>query len=185
MLRRENDSRFGTALTTDGRSPTCDHEFALRDPDFGKYDAPHVACGFVQGNYIASGPPVIFYSHIDYVAWLLSGESRWLPTQIRDLLTRGMAEWGVWLWNPRERHAIEDLGFEDQVFTGKFADALYKSDTLSALRLTDDARRDLEHRLTFSASLLELPEDGAELSGRILNTNFLDLYYSGRTHKAG
>ena len=180
MLRRESDSRFGTALTTDSRSPACDHEFALRDPDFGKYDAPHVACGFVQGNYIASGPPVIFYSHIDYVAWLLSDESRWLSAQIRDLLTRGMAEWGVWLWDSRERRAIEDFGFEDQVFTGEFADALYKSNTCSALRLSDDARRDLEHRLTFSASLLELPEDGVELSSRMLDSNFLDLYYSGR-----
>jgi hypothetical protein len=57
---------------------------------------------------------------------------------------------------------------------------LYESHTRSALRLTDDARRDLEHRLIFSASLLELPEDGVELSSRILDSNFLDLYYSGR-----
>jgi hypothetical protein len=91
-----------------------------------------------------------------------------------------MAEWGVWLWDPRERRAIEDFGFEDQVFTGEFADALYESNTRSALRLSDDARRDLEHRLTFSASLLKLPEDGVELSSRILDSNFLDLYYSGR-----
>jgi hypothetical protein len=91
-----------------------------------------------------------------------------------------VAEWGVWLWDSRERHAIEDFGFEDQVFTGKFAAALYKSNTRSALRPGDDARRDLEHRLTFSASLLELPKDGVELSGRILNSNFLDLCYSGK-----
>jgi len=185
MHRRETDSRFGTAITSDGRSPTCDHEFALRDPDFGKYGAAHVACGFVQGNYVASGPPVIYYSHIDYAAWLLSDESKWLPVPVRNVLTRGMAEWGVWPWNSRERRAIEDFGFEDQGFTGTFADALYESSARSTLSLSNDAQRDLEHRLSFSASLLRLPEDGLELSARLLGGDFLDLYYAGesRRHK--
>ena len=182
MLQRENNSRSGTALTIDGRSPTCDEEFALRDPDFGKYGAPQVACGFVQGNYIASGPPVIYYSHIDYAAWLLSDESKWLPAPIRDVLTRGMAEWGVWPWDSRERRAIEDFGFEDQSFTGTFAEAIYDSNTRPDLRLSDDARRDLEHRLTFSASLLRLPEDGTELSDRIMG-DFLDRYYVGKVKR--
>lgn len=183
MLRRESNSTFGIALTTDGRSPTCDDEFALRDSDFGKYDAPHVACGFVQGNYVASGPPVIYYSHIDYAAWLLSDESKWLPAPIRVVLTRGMAEWGVWPWDSRERRAIEDFGFEDQGFTGAFADALYESNTRPALCLSNDARRDLEHRLKFSASLLRLSEDGMELSARMLESDFLDLYYVGKAKR--
>lgn len=37
-LRRAKNDRSGTAITTDGRSPTCDEEFALRDPEFGKYE---------------------------------------------------------------------------------------------------------------------------------------------------
>jgi hypothetical protein len=179
MLQREGNSKYGTALTTDGRSPTCDDEFALRDPDFGKYGAAHVACGFVEGNYVASGPPVIYYSHIDYAAWLISDESKWLPAQIRDMLTRGIAEWGVWPWDRQEQRAIEGFGFEDQSFTGEFANALHESNTRSALCVSSDACHDLEHRLTFSALILRLPEDGIELSARILESNFLDLYYAG------
>jgi hypothetical protein len=180
LVQRNSDSSAGTALTTDGRSPACDDEFALRDPEFGKYDAAHVACGFVQGNYVANGPPVIYYSHIDYTAWLLSDESKWLPVPIRSILTHGMAEWGVWPWESRETRAIEHFGFQDRCFTGKFADALYESDARSTLSLNDDARRDLEHRLGFSASLLRLPENGTELASRILEEDFLDHYYDAQ-----
>ena len=97
--RRGANDRAGSALTTDGRHPGCDDEYALRDPECGTYGAAHLACGFVQGNWVASGPPVIHYSHIDYAAWLLSDTSRWLPTSIRETLTRGMAEWPAWVWN--------------------------------------------------------------------------------------
>lgn len=124
----------------------------------------------------------MYYSHIDYTAWLLSDESEWLPVPIRDILTRGMAEWGVWPWDSLERRAIED-GFEDQSFTGAFTEALYSSNTRSELCLSDDARRDLEHRLTFSSSLLRLPEDGMQLSARILEGNFLDFYYVGKAER--
>ena len=103
-----------------------------------------------------------------------------MPGPVREVLTRGMAEWGVWLWDSRERRATEDFGFEDQSFTGALADALYSSNMRSELCLTDDARRDLKHRLTFSCSLLRLPADGAELSTRILESNFLDFYYAGK-----
>jgi hypothetical protein len=180
---RTSGSGFGSALTTDHQPPTCDDEFALRDPEFGKLEAPVVACGFVQGNYVASGPPVMFYSHIDYAAWLLSEKSKWLPAAIRDYLTQGMAGWGAWLWHSHERRAIEDFGFEDQDFTGVFARLLSSSNERSELDLSDDAHRDLEHRLAFSSSLLKLPEDGAGLSARILETDFLDHYYQDKNRQ--
>lgn len=59
------------------------------------YEAPNLACGFVQGNNVSNGPPVKFYDTIDHAAWLLSEDSKWLPTPIRDALTRGIAGWGV------------------------------------------------------------------------------------------
>jgi len=183
MINRENGSEFGSALTTDKRSPTCDEEFALRDPEFGRLEAPHVACGFVQGNYVANGPTIIHYSHIDYAVWLLSDGSKWLPDPIREVLTRGIAEWGVWPWDPYERRAIEGFGYEDQPFTGAFSEALHESPTRSGLRLGADALKDMEHRLEFSASLLRIPEDGPEISGRLLNSDFLDLYYVGRAKR--
>jgi hypothetical protein len=181
--RRAAGDRSGTALTTDGRPPGCDDEYVLRDPEFGRYRAAHVACGFVQGNYVASGPPVMYYSHIDYVAWLLSDESLWLPAEIRETLTRGMAEWGVWPWCQGERRAVEDFGFEEVSFTGKFAEALDDAHTDHKFAPSGEAYRDLVHRLGFSAQLLRLPEDGESLAGRLLETDFVGRYFSRKTER--
>lgn len=178
--RRATDDQFGIALTTDRRPPGCDDEYVLRDPEFGRYEADHVACGFVQGNYVANGPPVMYYCHIDYVAWLLSDESLWLPTEIRKVLTRGMAEWGVWPWSPHERRAIELFGFENSNFTGKFAKALDGAGTGREFTPVTEAYRDLVHRLGFSAQLLQLPEDGESLAGRLLNQDFIGRYFEQR-----
>ena len=179
MIRRENGDTFGSALTTDNHSPMCDDRFALRDPEFGRYDAPNVACGFVQGNSTVNGPPVMYYSHIDYAVWLLSDDSKWLPDKIRETLTRGIAEWGVWPWHPQERRAI-NFGFDPQPFTGAFIRTLYEAPTRPPLHLGSDALKDIEHRLTFSASLLRISESGQEICGRLLNGDFIELYYVGR-----
>lgn len=182
-LRRAENDRHGMALTTDGRAPGCDEEYALRDSEFGKYKAPHIACGFIQGNYVANGPPVKYYGCVDYAAWLLSNESQWLPVPIRETLTRGIAGWGVWPWYAGDREAIGDFGFAEKSLTGKFADALNSARTRQTFRPGVDARQDLEHRLTFSAHLLQLPEDGETLASRLLTTDFLDCFYAEKMRR--
>lgn len=177
---RASDSRFGTALTRDGHPPLCDEEFALRDPQFGGYDAAHVACGFVQGDAVSSGPPVLYYSHFDYLAWLLSDTSLWLPSEIRAFLTKGMAEWGVWIWDTRDPRAERDFGLEREEFSGAFGEALNRARELRTFRPTAKVRRDLVHRLNFSARLLQLPETGEDLATRVLAPDFLDAYFNGR-----
>jgi hypothetical protein len=177
--RRSVGDTAGSALTTDGRCPGCDDEFALRDPDFGMYSPEHVACGFVQGNWVASGPPIQYYPYVDYAAWLLSDKSCWLPSHVRDTLTRGMAGWGVWHWRAHDRDAI-DLGFVDEPFTGSFEDALLSARSRRTLKLGGDERRDLKHRLAFSAALLALPEDAETLAERLLAPNFLDRFFVHR-----
>jgi hypothetical protein len=180
--RRAIGDPGGTALTTDHRSPGCDDEYVLRDPEFGRYEAGHLVCGFVQGNYVANGPPVMYYNHIDYAVWLLSDDSLWLPVEIREVLTRGMAEWGVWPWNKYERRGIEEFGFEEANFTGKFAEAL--DDELEGAGqvhefvVTGEAYLDLVHRLSFSAQLLRLPEDGESLAARLLSPSFISHYFN-------
>jgi hypothetical protein len=181
--RRASNSNFGSGLTTDSRAPGCDDGFALRDPDFGMYEAPSLACGFVQGNSVSNGPPVQFYDTIDYAAWLLSEDSKWLPTPIRDALTRGIAGWGAWRWTADERRA-DDFGFEEQSFTGKFAEAVDRARTRRTFRPGAEARRDLKHRLAFSARLLRLPEDAETLAPRLLSEEFLDYYYAHKAERA-
>lgn len=181
--QRASGDRHGTALTTDARPPGCDDEYVLRDPEFGRYRAAHVACGFVQGNYVANGPPVMYYCYIDYLAWLLSEESLWLPTEIRELLTRGMAEWGVWPWHEHDARATDDFGYVNADFTGKLSDTLLEADTLSAFELSADARRDLVHRLSFSAHLLKLSEDGETLAEHFLSQGVIDAYFWSRDNR--
>lgn len=184
--RRDANDRAGSALTTDGRHPGCDAECALRDPECGRYGAAHLACGFVQGNWVASGPPVIHYSRIDYAAWLLSDASRWLPTPVRETLTRGMAEWRpAWVWTQRERRAIEEFDFEDQAFTGEFSDWLDVAKPGDKPAAGSAANLDVIHRLQFSSTLLKLPEDGATLAARLVAPEFLGVHLATRTTKPG
>jgi hypothetical protein len=181
--RRASNDRFGSGLTTDGRAPGCDEDFALRDPEFGKYEAASLACGFVQGNHVANGPPVRYYAPIDYAVWLLSADSEWLPAPIRQVLTRGIAEWGAWPWRAYEQEAVEEFGFNEQPFTGKFAEALHRARTRKTFRPGADARRDLEHRLALSVHLLCLPEDAETLASRLLTADFLDHYYAKKSKR--
>jgi hypothetical protein len=164
------------------RSPGCDEEYALRDPDFGHSDAANLACGFVQGNYVANGPPVKFYSYIEYVAWLLSEQSKWLPEVTRAMLTRGMAEWGVWPW-ARGDAMSEDFGFEPDEFTGEFSSLLWETEAHESFVMSRDARKDVVHRLDFSSRLLALPEDGEILAQRLLAPEFLGLYFDKRAQR--
>ena len=175
-------SASGTALTTDGCPPRCSELLALRDPNFGGYRAPSIACSFVQGDI--NGPTVNYYDTFDYLAWLLSTESLWLGPKVRAFLTQGMAGWGVWMWGGHDR-AAEDLGFEvDHEIAGKFGEAVRKARSLDTLRIGAKARRDLLHRLEFSKNLLGLPEGSEELAARVLDPDFLRHYYDDRTDRA-
>lgn len=104
-------SSFGTGITQDRRNARCAADLALRDPEFGGYQPEHVAAAFVQGDAIANGPPVKYHGTIDYLAWLLSANSRWLGDRTRDFLTLGMARWSVWTWDGGD-HRAHELGYE-------------------------------------------------------------------------
>jgi hypothetical protein len=68
-------------------------EVSLRRPR-RRRSAARVACQFVQGDI--GGPTPSYYSHFDYLIWLLSNGSDWLPEDVRALLRRGMRDWDVW-----------------------------------------------------------------------------------------
>lgn len=174
---------FGTATTRDDQVPRCSEAFALRDPDFGGYESANVACAFVQGYAVASGPPVKYYSTIDYLAWLLSSESEWLGPKIREFLTEGMASWGVWIWDGHDRSA-EELGYEtDRDFAGKFGDIVSDAKSIDTLQITSEAHRDLFQRLDFSTKLLGLPESADELVSRVTAADFLRHFYEHRDQR--
>ena len=86
-------------------------ELILRrvDPETAAADAAHAACQFVQGSLF--GPHSMFYETFDYLVWLLSEDSKWLPAPYRSFLRRGMREWAQWI-TPTAPHIGEDTFFE-------------------------------------------------------------------------
>ena len=78
-------------------------ELSLRRVHGARRSADGIACQFVQGDL--GGPTPKYYSHFEYLIWLLSNDSDWLPSRVRALLRRGMKEWDVW---SRTEATIED-----------------------------------------------------------------------------
>jgi hypothetical protein len=177
---RRRKERYGSALTDDGLPPRCDDEYVFRDPSFGKYSPGHIACGFVQGNYVANGPPVRYYEYAEYVAWLLSERSIFLPDRVRSVLTEGMAEWGVWPWTEWELNPLDEFGYERGKFDGQLAEELRDAESVDAFRPSPAALEDAVHRMSFSARLLFLPESGELLAERLLSRDFLGPYFADR-----
>lgn len=163
--------RCGTGLTIDGTVPTCDELFALCDPEFGRYDPAIIACHFVQGEAI-NGPPVKVYEFIDYIAWLLSSKSSWMPEMTRAFLTQGMKEWAVWPWH-QHTHPQDEFDFVSNDATGSLLDSLCRRRTPSSFVLTKAIRQDISSRLEHSRCILDLPETGDELTGLFLAKDFI------------
>lgn len=183
MRARAQGSRFGSGLTTDDRAPKVGEDLALRDPAFGNYRPSGVACGYVQGSNVINGPQVSYYEKVEYIAWLLSDESRWLPDPIRDFLIRGMAEWAVWTWHEHDG-ALASFGFKPAPSTGALSAALFAARAYETFRFTSTARADLDHRMSFSTDLLKLPESGQTLARRFIEAGFVEAFYSSREDRA-
>ncbi|MDF3339515.1 toll/interleukin-1 receptor domain-containing protein [Mycolicibacterium septicum] len=184
LARRARKDRYGSALTDEGLPPRCDDEYVFRDPQFGGYRPSHIACHFVQGDGVASGPPVTFYECAEYTAWLLSERSTFLPDRVRSVLTSGIAAWGNWTWNEHELNTMErDFGYVRGEFDGRLEDEVFEVKSISDLRLSREAREDAVHRMAFSARLLSLPESGETLAERLLAPEFLVPFFARREQR--
>lgn len=172
--RRNAADRFGTGLTTNGLAPACDESMALRHPQFGDYRPANVACWFVQGELM--GPEVKFYETVDYVAWFLSDQSKWMPEASRYYLIEGLKDWGVWPWEQRGSYA-RDFGFQPGSTTGSLFEALCKARSSRSFRLTRACREDLETRLEFSCKLLGLLESASTVADRFLEHGFIEAWF--------
>jgi len=97
-LRKQPDSRYPNAI--------CEKRYALRRPDFGNHTPLDIADKWVNG---LGGQDSASHRHLtDYIVWLLSMDSKWLPDRVRTVLTEGMRAWGAWdlelirpgIWDP-------------------------------------------------------------------------------------
>jgi hypothetical protein len=164
--RRQENSPFGSALTTDHKSPLCDEEWALRDPDFGRYEASMIANAYFAGGIF--GPPVSPYEHTDHLVWLLSRGSAWLPERIHDVLLTGMAEWGVWHWQGDWKSAGTLRRRMDAVRRG------------GHFRWTSESTDDAVQAFGRSIDVLGLPEKPEEILGEFTRNDVVGVWLRDR-----
>jgi hypothetical protein len=158
--RRGQNDIGGSALTTNGLCPACEDCFALRHPTFGDYNAANVACGYVIGNGAGLGPHTRAYPIFDYLVWILSTKSDWLPRGHHAYLMQGMKEWAQWTWFGTET---------DSDYVSSDAGALFRwlsTKGRSSGKPSSDAAADLHGRINHSRVLLGLPESTEELVDR-------------------
>ena len=85
-IAKQPDNRYPNA--------TCEKAFALRAPNFGGHAPEDIARKWLQGD--SGDSSAAHYQPTDYLFWLLSDASRWLPAQIRQVLTFGLRD--SWIW---------------------------------------------------------------------------------------
>jgi hypothetical protein len=156
---------------------TCADDVAIRGfADGCEVSWSLIACNFVQGDI--NGPSVTTFESFDYIPWLLSDMSSWMPPEVRHRLLEGIGEWGVWPWvGLRVPRIGTDFVFEEKDFTGAFVRALHQAKSLDSLEIVGPARGDLQDRIQISVDLLGLPETPDELLDALLRSPILDAYF--------
>lgn len=152
-LNRQNDSRQGSALTIDGKSPECEDTWALRHEKFGYYQPKQIAYEYFHGGMF--GPRVTPFEEFEHLIWLFSDKSKWLPERIHSFLFSGMVESLNWTWG--ELGTSDNGG--DWITNGALAENLYscsrnKKEFVWKPKLVDDCKK----RIQFSIKELGLNE---------------------------
>jgi len=174
----EGKSRFGSGLTTNGLPAECEEILAIRHQTFGNNKPSHVACTFTQGELMWLSPK--YYEIIDYIIWLLSSNSSWLPEKIKEYLLTGYEDWGVWTWTDYGKFSVDSL---ENNSTGKLLSAIYNHDK-KKLTLTKAVKEDILTRFEYTKNLLELKDSPELLVEKFLERKFiskiLEKYFTDR-----
>ena len=156
----------------------CIKEVALRDKKFGKYDAITVASFYFTGDGGGLGASTSLFDQIDYLVWLLSEKSMWLPSRIHKALFKGLCDWSVWPWTN-----INYEGCNKNENTGKFAFYLYKLRDNPGLEMTDSAWQDLLSRIQIAKEILELPESNEALAKKFIEKGIIDTWINSKFNR--
>jgi hypothetical protein len=159
-------------LMSDPHGPSCDKGLALRDPNFGYFDSASLTCNFVQGG---GGAHSQVYEHFEYLIWLLSEASLWLPEKIRTRLTEGFLEWPVWLWFSTPRGFQHE--FKKSKFTGKLFRQVHEvAKGNQEFLIGASALHDIKERIGWSVQILEIDDEVDSLVEKLLRGKFLETY---------
>lgn len=158
-----------------GRHHLCEEEIALRHPSFGNYSNIELADFYFTGAGGGFGMSSSRHDHIDFLLWLLSEKSSWLPTQIRSKLLDGLKEWAVWGWSKGGSNYSDFEGGDD---SGALQLALIKARKVESFKLSKKSKADLYERLEHSIRYLGLPENVQELFDRFFQEQVIDAFIS-------
>lgn len=175
--KKENGSISGKGLTTNKNIPLCDEPIALRSSNFGNYCPSEIACFFVQGHLM--GPPVKAYEIMDYIVWLLSSDSAWLPQKVKEFLLEGMKKWAMWPWTA---HNNWEFPFDTNKSTGKLFNTMIAAKG-KGLKLKNDAIDDLCSRIKFSVTQLNLSDKSENIVNNFLERGFIESWIQKNSKK--
>ncbi len=168
--RRERGDQGGIALTIDTHAPLCDETVALRHDTFGNYEAPYVAQFFVRGDMW--GPTYDLFERFDYLVWLLSYDSNWLPEKPRQFLIQGLCDSSS-IFSPRTDN-----------LNNPFFDGLWRTQGAKSFRWTK-LRKDAWNELVSRAlETLGVEDSAARIGAAILERGIVERYFQRRPNAA-
>ena len=117
----------------------------------------------------------VVYPAFDYLVWLLSSRSDWLPRSHHAYLLQGMKEWTIWPWSGKVSDSDYD-GTHSGALWRQLHDALNGSN--DGITLTNDAQLDLSDRIQHSREILGLSESVGVLSDRFMAEQIIETWLS-------
>jgi hypothetical protein len=162
-IAEEPDSRFPDAW--------CTKALALRAPACGGHQPADVADKWMNGDGGSCSAAIL--SGTDYVVWLLSDHSLWLPPDVRETLTVGMADYGGWL---------ADLSFGRCHWKGELWGALLdrqrppSRSNRAAFKWTRTRRRELEEAMASSLAHMKLEGAPARLAQAFIDRDIVGAF---------
>lgn len=161
----EFEAIFDDWLAADEEDERRGDTIALHKRNLTDEDEAVLACTFVQEEL--NGPAVSFYETVDYLFWLLSDASVWLPEDSRTVLRKGMIAWGSWLERAVafERNDVAEPLMR-VVFTAR--------ERREPVFMDEAAERSLVELAAESAGRVGLPETASELAARLSESGAIE-----------
>jgi len=162
-IAEEPDSRYPDAW--------CTKNLALRAPGYGGHQPADVADKWMNGRGGSCSAAIL--GGTDYIVWLLSDHSLWMPDDVRETLTVGMADYGGWM---------ADLSYGLCHWKGDLWCALmdrrpHRSKRKSAaFKWTRTRRRELEEAMASSLALMKLEGAPARLAQAFIDRDIVGAF---------
>ncbi len=157
-----------TALTRNARKICCSEHVALRDPDFGNYKSSFVTCAFCQGELMGISNGV--FDSFDYLVWLLSDSSGWVPSKAREFLLDGFHEWEIW----SQLRIVPRYGESEERNLSFYMAMSSQSKSKEVFSLTPKAKVNLLSRIAYALRIMEISSDPKKISEQLVAQGYLE-----------